>query len=87
MMPLQYVANDLLPAMETLEEAMKHYTAWQEACAKFDALDQVVYAYRFWRLCNCRNQRMACVDAATNLIEECERQAVELEVILCDLPS
>lgn len=79
--PVQYVANDLLPAMEALEVAMGHYTEWQEACAKFDTLDQVVYAYRFWRLCKGRDQRMASVDAASNQIEDCERQAAELEVI------
>eukprot|EP00892_Ulva_mutabilis_P006290 jgi/Ulvmu1/4032/UM019_0009.1 len=75
----EYVANDMTPAMERLEAEKKHYTEWQEACAKFDTLDHLVVAYRFWRMLQHHKKHLASAEAAVQKLVDCDAQKCELE--------
>lgn len=66
--------------MNSLEAEMGHYTEWQEACAKFDTLDHLVIAFRFWRMLQHHKKHLASADAAAQKLEDCDRQKYELEV-------
>eukprot|EP00892_Ulva_mutabilis_P011133 jgi/Ulvmu1/8392/UM042_0099.1 len=76
---LQCVANDLAPGMDKLEEEMKRYTKWQEACETVESLNHPVMACRFWRMLQHHKKHLASAEGAAQKLVDCDVRKSELE--------